>query len=154
MPINPYSAKPWLEFRNTAIKLAEGKCERCGKDQQHGAILQVHHKKYQLERKPWEYDHHECEVLCKGCHAEAHGLIQPHSDWELVGEDDLGDLSGTCDYCGIEIRTSTSFNILNGPQWELESDAATISPSPKKPRNIDGWLSAARDLWLRRVGGN
>ena len=33
-----------------------------------------------------------------------HGIIPPKFGWELHGYDDLGDLSGNCEYCGTEIR--------------------------------------------------
>jgi hypothetical protein len=45
-----------------------------------------------------------CETLCKGCHAETHGIIPPKSNWDYLGYDDLGEQGGTCEYCGNTIR--------------------------------------------------
>ena len=46
-----------------------------------------------------------------------HGIIQPTFGWEFIGEDDLGDLIGTCENrgCGSSIRYSfTIFHKLWG----------------------------------------
>jgi len=71
-----YRRKEWFRFRETCIKSAERKCERCGISQAE-ASLQVHHPHYQNGLMPWEYDAKFCEVLCKGCHAREHGKIKP-----------------------------------------------------------------------------
>lgn len=101
---NPYRSNRWVEFREELIELDGGACVRCGKTRQGGATLQVHHKKYLTGKAPWEYPFELCETLCKGCHAEEHGEIRPSSDWEYVGEDDLGGLYGACDRCNTAIR--------------------------------------------------
>ena len=88
-----------------AIVHAGGACEACGRNVASGAVLQLHHIKYFAGRKPWEYNLSELQVLCKGCHAEVHNKIMAHSNWQGNGEpDDLGDLIGTCDFCGIDFR--------------------------------------------------
>lgn len=63
---------------------------------------------------PWEYPYEECEVLCKGCHAKEHGIIQPSRDWELIGQDDLGSLDGECDWCGNKLRYT---HLVSHPKW-------------------------------------
>lgn len=103
--MNLYRHAEWVKFRNEVIKLHGGRCARCNRSREDGAILQVHHHNgYISGRKPWEYGHTECEALCKGCHAEEHGKIMPRSGWELLGHDDLGDVIENCELCGTDIR--------------------------------------------------
>jgi hypothetical protein len=100
-----YRKKEWKELRLAAIEHVGGVCEACGKSAESGATLQLHHKKYIGGRLPWEYALAELSVLCKGCHAEVHGIIFATSNWEVEGDpNDLGDLSGHCDFCGTELR--------------------------------------------------
>jgi len=98
-----YQKNEWKEFSKSIIELDGNKCSKCernGKD----VILQVHHKKYIKGRKPWEYGSKDCITLCKGCHAEEHGIIIPKSGWEYLSDLDLGDLVGNCDYCDTALR--------------------------------------------------
>lgn len=96
----------WSKFRLEVIELDGGVCVRCGRGANEGAVLQVHHKEYINGRLPWNYPYKLCETLCKGCHAAEHGKIPPKTGWTYLGEEDLGDLSGSCDYCGNGIRYS------------------------------------------------
>lgn len=112
--MNTYNHLEWFRFREEVIKLDGGQCVRCGRSRADGAVLQVHHKSYTPGRLPWEYGHTECETLCKGCHAQQHGIIMPQSDWALIATDDLGDLCGECDYCGTEIRYVFA---ITHPKW-------------------------------------
>lgn len=100
---NLYADKKWAEFREQVIGLDGGECVSCGRSRPE-VVLQVHHKRYVLGRKPWEYDPIDCETLCRGCHAREHGEIRPSTGWEYVGEDDLGDLFGNCELCDTPIR--------------------------------------------------
>ncbi len=99
-----YKSKEWFEFRSVLLAQAKYCCELCSRSKRDGAVLQVHHLKYDFGKKPWEYKASEVQVLCKGCHAEFHLKKMPTKDWELVGVDDLGGLDGECDYCGTSIR--------------------------------------------------
>ncbi len=100
-----YRKKEWKEMRLAAIEHAGDLCEACGRTAKSGAVLQLHHKKYIRGMLPWEYSFAELSVLCKGCHAEIHGVIFATSNWEVQGEpNDLGELSGHCDFCGTELR--------------------------------------------------
>ena len=101
--LNLYRNKEWYAFRDAVIQNDDCKCVRCGRTQAE-TTLQVHHKAYLPNKKPWEYGMELCETLCKRCHAEEHGEIMPKTGWELVGENDLGDLVGTCEYCGNNLR--------------------------------------------------
>ncbi len=94
----------WFEFRNNIIERDDDMCVKCGRSELEGAILQVHHKKYLKGHLPWEYPHDLCETLCQGCHAAEHGKIRPKFGWEFLFDEDLGDLSGTCDLCGSDLR--------------------------------------------------
>jgi hypothetical protein len=69
-----------------------------------GVVLQVHHKVYFAGRLPWQYRYDQCEALCKGCHAEEHGLIFPRTGWEALGHSDLGGLDGECELCQTALR--------------------------------------------------
>lgn len=103
--MNLYNHADWSRFRAEVIRLDGDRCVRCSRG--HGdVVLQVHHKRYIAGRRPWEYPHSECETLCKGCHAEEHGIIMPSSGWLLLSTDDLGDLNGNCELCGTALRYS------------------------------------------------
>ncbi len=113
-----YRNKQWLEFREEIIELDGGTCTRCKRTLNEGAILQVHHKKYVKGKALWDYPPESCETLCKGCHAAEHGLIRPNTGWDCIGDDDLGDLIGTCEKCGTSIRYVF---FVQHPSWELMS---------------------------------
>ena len=99
-----YRSKNWLEFRNEVIELDGNMCSRCGRTPEDGIVLQVHHRRYIRGLEPWQYDYKDCETICKGCHAEEHGIIMPKEGWEYIGEEDLGSLDGECEYCGNSLR--------------------------------------------------
>jgi hypothetical protein len=103
-PMSIYKQKQWLDFRRDIIKLDGGRCRQCGRSEKNGVVLQVHHKIYIRGKFPWQYAPTDCETLCQGCHAQTHGKIKPTFGWDLLGSDDLGDLSGQCDFCGTELR--------------------------------------------------
>lgn len=98
-----YSHKLWKEFSKSVIELDGFKCSYCDKSI-HENILQVHHKIYKQGLNPWEYPLSDCETVCKGCHASIHGKIKPKFGWEYFGDEDLGDLIGSCENCGSSIR--------------------------------------------------
>ena len=112
--MNLYNHAEWVRFREEIIRLDGGKCVQCDRSRADGVVLQVHHKSYAPGRSPWQYEHADCETLCKGCHAQEHGIIMPQSDWILIGSDDLGELSGECDDCATELRYV--FLIMH-PKW-------------------------------------
>lgn len=112
-----YSHRQWKEFRKNVIELDGGKCVYCGKTANE-TVLQVHHKRYFKGFKPWEYATNDCETVCRGCHASIHGKIMPKFGWEYCGDEDLGDLIGTCEYCGSSIRYV--FTILHENWGTLE----------------------------------
>lgn len=113
------SESQWKIFRQSVFELDGYKCRQCcrGKDE---VILQVHHKEYKAGLKAWEYPTADCITLCKGCHAQIHGIIQPTFGWEYIGEEDLGDLIGICENkgCGSNIRYS--FTVFHSHWGTLE----------------------------------
>lgn len=117
--MQPYRSKEWREFRANVILLDKYQCTRCGRSEGHGVTLHVHHKIYRKGCLPWEYALDECETLCAGCHAEHHGKIPPKVGWEFAGYDDLGDLIGTCDLCGTDIRHVFLVYHSNWPAMEV-----------------------------------
>lgn len=98
-----YKNSLWIKFRESVIELDGFKCSECGRTRDE-VTLQVHHLKYIIDRKPWEYATHECVTLCKSCHASEHGIIMPKFGWQHIGSEDLGDLIGTCDNCRSSLR--------------------------------------------------
>jgi len=100
-----YNKSEWKHFRDQVIELDNYTCKNCGRNASE-VVLQVHHKQYIKGRMPWEYPLQDCETLCKGCHSSKHGITKPQVGWEFVGEEDLGDLIGTCENCGASIRHS------------------------------------------------
>lgn len=100
-----YNKSEWKKFRDDLIELDGYKCKECGRNNKE-VVLQVHHKNYIKGRLPWEYPLNECETLCRGCHSSRHGITKPQIGWEFIGQEDLGDLNGTCENCGATIRHS------------------------------------------------
>ena len=59
----------WLNFADW-IRSTHGKfCDVCRRGD---VVLQVHHKFYTYDRKPWEYSYDEMMVLCRECHKAIH----------------------------------------------------------------------------------
>lgn len=112
--MNGYRSASWHEFRQEVLRLDGYACKHCHRSRSDGVRLHVHHKRYIAGRKPWEYPHAMCETLCSGCHAAEHGIIPPKFGWTFIGYDDLGDLSGECEYCGTAIRHSF---LVEHRQW-------------------------------------
>jgi hypothetical protein len=113
--MSSYKQSQWQVFRDCVIELDGYKCRQCGRGKDE-VVLQVHHKEYKVGLKAWEYPTSDCITLCQGCHAQIHGIIQPSFGWQYVGDEDLGDLVGTCENrgCGADIRYS--FTVYH-PQW-------------------------------------
>lgn len=104
--LSGYRSALWQEFRQEVLRLDGYACTQCERQQSDGVRLHVHHKSYIAGRDPWDYPHDMCATLCSGCHAAEHGIIPPKFGWTFIGYDDLGDLSGECEYCGTAIRHS------------------------------------------------
>lgn len=93
-----YKQTRWKRFSQTIIEENDCCCSRCGRKETEGATLQVHHKYYELNKKPWEYPFSACEVLCKACHAKEHGHIMPTDGWKYIDYEDMGEQCVECEY--------------------------------------------------------
>ncbi|MDD3685669.1 MAG: hypothetical protein PHE56_02765, partial [Bacteroidales bacterium] len=103
--LRAYFNEKWFKF-SEAVQRRDGyKCLKCGRKKGE-VVLQTHHKQYKRGVEIWEYPLCDCITLCKGCHAEQHGIIEPTNGWTLISIDDLGGLYGTCEKkgCGTDIR--------------------------------------------------
>lgn len=110
-----YRQADWKQFRDRVLQRDEYRCQSCGRTQDSGAVMQVHHFLYVDGRRAWEYPLEEVITLCRGCHAAEHGKIAPQNGWEYEGEEDLEDPTGECDWCGkTEIRF---IHFINHPRW-------------------------------------
>ena len=110
-----YKRPEWIAYRAEVIELDDGRCRECGKGERDGVTLHVHHLEYHPGKLPWEYPYAVCKTLCQRHHAEEHGLIRPNSGWAFLYDEDLKDLSGTCEWCNTEIRYV--FHI-DHPKWD------------------------------------
>jgi hypothetical protein len=154
-----YRSNRWVEFREKRIKLDEGACVRCGRSREQGVVLQVHHKEYRPGKAPWEYPLELCETLCKGCHAKEHGEIPPSSEWEYVGEEDLGGIYGTCDLCHSELRYVF---FVQHPRWEpmgvgtVCCDTLTGTPIASDKRKYENRLKRFinSEQWIAEADGH
>lgn len=64
-----YKHPLWQKKRLEVLDASGFKCQCCSDTD---TQLHVHHKQYIKGRRIWEYDAHELEVLCEGCHLMAH----------------------------------------------------------------------------------
>ncbi len=110
-----YKNKRWIDFKERIVAIDNDACVRCGKSRKDGAILQVHHKCYIKGKALWEYHEDDLETLCKGCHAEEHGIIRPRIGWDHAYTNDLEDLVGECEVCHTNIRYEY---LITHPTWE------------------------------------
>ena len=93
-----YKQAQWKRFSQKIIEENDHCCSRCGRKETEGAILQVHHKHYEQNKKPWEYPVSACEVLCKACHAKEHGRTMPTDGWEYIDYEDMREPCVKCEY--------------------------------------------------------
>lgn len=69
----------WQRLRLEILERDEFKCRKCGKSIK-DAGLDVHHKKYLPNSKPWEYKPEDLISLCRNCHDLLHFLIDNGGD--------------------------------------------------------------------------
>jgi len=100
-----YSKKEWKSFYNKVISENNFMCSKCNRTNDE-VSLQVHHISYYENKKPWEYAINDCVVLCKGCHAVEHGILEPTTGWELIDIYDNENMDNHCERigCGANIR--------------------------------------------------
>jgi DNA-directed RNA polymerase subunit RPC12/RpoP len=122
----------WERFRTEVAELDGNKCVRCGRSENDGAILHVHHKEYLAGREYWDYPPSLCETLCAGCHAKEHGIFSPDFGWVFVSEDDLGTIGGECDYCGHRLRYSYHIKHPNWPAMDVGCNCCDLLTQTKE----------------------
>lgn len=61
----------WQRKRLEILQRSDFSCEECGDTTK---TLHVHHKIYRKGAQPWEYENHELQSLCVGCHEAASDL--------------------------------------------------------------------------------
>lgn len=57
------------------------RCKMCGCKKRKGMEMNVHHLRYYLNRKPWEYDESDLITICRDCHRKLHETI----DFDRLG---------------------------------------------------------------------
>ncbi len=132
-----YRNTDWLTFSEKIKTRDHNQCLKCGRNNKE-AILQVHHKLYKIDLKPWEYSTSDCITLCKGCHAIEHKKVEPTKGWTLISIKDLGGLYGTCERigCGHEIRHEHE---IYNPEWGYKIVGSTCV---EYLTDEDKWLSS------------
>lgn len=108
-----YRSASWRALRQQIFERDGWRCVKCDEvcDE---TVLQVHHLYYLKDKMPWDYPKEALVTMCKGCHGKEHGHIKPTSGWEYVGYNDLGDMSGECEFCHKELRYE---HILYHEKW-------------------------------------
>jgi len=112
-----YARQEWRTYRVRCIEAVDGLCQMCGRGKDDGKTMQVHHPYYVRGRKPWEYPIEHCVVLCRGCHAEQHGLIMPRDGWTVLYSDlDSNSPQGPfeCENCSRDIMWLVT---IYHPEW-------------------------------------
>jgi hypothetical protein len=64
----------WQKKKTDILLRDKFTCQLCGDSKI--AILIVHHKKYQKNTDPWDYDNDDLITLCEDCHKKIHN--KPH----------------------------------------------------------------------------
>lgn len=82
----------WIKRRNEILSRDHNTCVMCGAQDKY---LHVHHLKYIVRRKPWEYSDDDLVTLCEDCHQRVHSsssitgisigdiFSYSHSDWYM-----------------------------------------------------------------------
>lgn len=155
-----YSTAEWKNYRQHILKRDRFTCRDCGRKEEDGVVLQVHHLEYAPGRLPWEYSSDVCVTLCKYCHAVEHNIIEPVVGWSCLAMNDLGSICGTCDDCGTAIRYVYLVTHEQSGFKEVGTDccdrltATTIASSHlkyfKKERDkLDRFMNSAR--WQKGI---
>lgn len=151
----PYKQTRWKRFCQTIIEEYDHCCGRCGRKETEGATLQVHHKYYEQNKKPWEYPVSACEVLCKACHAKEHGHTMPTDGWEYIDLEDMGEPCVNCEYpnCTYEGLLRYVHTVYH-PKWGFlnvgcnHADKLTATNQASEKEN-DFKKFLKEDKWIR-----
>ena len=110
------STKPWKDFRKIIIKHSNYTCKLCGKKYRYG--LQVHHKVYRKDTKPWDYSISDVLCLCINCHRGLHVKLSKESR-RIPFLDESGNKidipnESRCQFCGGSGCKEEFHHILDG----------------------------------------
>lgn len=116
--MDPYRSKKWRTYRAACIRAADGLCLRCA-SREPDVVLQIHHPSYEKGKQPWEYPVAHCKVLCRGCHAEEHGIIMPKDGWMILHADLERNMPSSPIECGNPTcqRQVTWHVTIYHPEW-------------------------------------
>ncbi len=111
----------WQKKRLEVLNNAKWECVNCGSKED---SLHVHHKQYFKDKKPWEYENDQLEVLCEKCHSVQHESLQCIK--EIISLSDVNEIYNfLVGYSNFEVikRTSQSENFEN---FSAEHQAAGV----------------------------
>jgi hypothetical protein len=93
-----YRNEKWFEFRDYIFQNKGKVCEICNRDA-NTTVIQCHHEHYDADKEIWEYDIEDITVVCKGCHAREHEILEPNDGWSLIQiiDNGAGNLVGKCE---------------------------------------------------------
>ena len=110
-----YAKQTWKHKREEILRRDNYKCRVCGATREDGVKLDVHHRCYFKNTKPYDYPDSMLYTLCARCHMEEHGLIMPRSGWEYVYWEDTEEYgSEQCELCERDLRY---VHTLHHPKW-------------------------------------
>ena len=113
--VKEYSSKVWKHKREEILRRDNYKCTNCGATKEDGVKLDVHHRCYFKNTKPYDYPDSMLYTLCAKCHMEEHGKIMPTSGWEYVYWEDTEEFgSEQCERCDSDLRY---VHTLYHPNW-------------------------------------
>lgn len=72
-----YNDPRWQRRRLQVMESVGFQCENCGSKD---TTLNVHHKRYRGDQKPWEYEDWELACYCEKCHKKWHDSMESLKD--------------------------------------------------------------------------
>lgn len=147
-----YKDPRWQKLRLQKMEQARFKCEHC---EDETSTLNVHHKIYRRSANPWEYELHELECLCEGCHEEHHSLkdqlkeaiaaLDQYAFHELLGYAQALALKCACEG---SIKTISPMHVEGISAAFASDDYEEVLSLPRTAYAID--LNHLWDLYARR----
>lgn len=161
--IKEYAKQTWKHKRDEILKRDNYTCRVCGATRENGVKLDVHHRYYFKNTKPYDYPNSMLYTLCAKCHMEEHGLIMPRSGWEYVCWEDTEEYGlEQCELCGKDLRY---VHTLFHPKWGYISVGCNCADSlmndkiaSKKEKELHKLLRRLKTFvdspkWKRRKNG-
>ena len=112
--IKEYHKKSWKEKRKKILERDNYRCQKCGRTQEDGVKLDVHHIRYLKNTKAYDYPDGILQTLCAACHLAEHSGI-PQYGWTYEYPEDIGEFGAEqCEKCGRDFR---HVHVLYHPDW-------------------------------------